>query len=287
MNKSNIGPTKILKKRGRKPKNKLPEINNIIEENVDTENEVIIAYLPIKTHDLEINNDDKDIDKLFIKSENDIICNTEDNLKEKVELINSSIESDIKINNKYLNKINIYNIEFQPETKCWWCKNIFNTPKVSLPEQFNNDTFYCIGNFCSYNCAKAYNIDLNDNQLWKRESLLNLLYYSTYGYYKEIIAAPSWLLLKEFGGFMDIKEFRKSFETNNTDYLVLHPPLISRQMQIEESYKKFQPTQTNTSKIDKFLFDSNNLMLKRNKPVETSQLNLETTMGLKRKTIKI
>ena len=37
-----------------------------------------------------------------------------------------------------------------------------------------NDKFYCSGNFCSYNCALAYNIDQNDN-VWKKTSLLNLL----------------------------------------------------------------------------------------------------------------
>ena len=279
---SNIGhpqdAQKQLKKRGRKPKNKNIELPQIIEENIDTEKEVIIAYLPIKINDIELNNYDKDIDKLFIKSE--IINSSEEH-------IISSIESDVKMNNKYLNKINIYNIEFETDTKCWWCKNTFSTPKVSLPEQYYNDTFYCIGNFCSYNCSKAYNVDINDNQIWKRESLLNLLYYLTYGYYKDILIAPSWLLLKEFGGFMSINEFRKSFETNNIEYLLLHPPLISRQMQIEESYKKCQTNLSTTSKIDKYMFDSNNLILKRNKPIESSLLNLETTMGLKRKTIKI
>ena len=86
---------------------------------------------------------------------------------------------------------------------------------------------------------------------------------------------------------MSINDFRKSFETNNIEYLLLHPPLISRQMQIEESYKKCQTNLSTTSKIDKYMFDSNNLILKRNKPIESSLLNLETTMGLKRKTIKI
>jgi len=284
--KSNIEPIKILRKRGRKPKNKISEVVSTNEEIINSDKEVIIAYLPIKINDLEIdiNSDKEDNDNVFIKSETTFF---ENKIKEKNDIINSSVESEINVNNKYLNKINIYNIEFNQNTKCWWCKNIFNTPKVVLPEEFNNDTFYCIGNFCSYNCAKAYNIDLNDLLLWKRESLLNLLYYLTYGYYKQIIHAPSWLILKEFGGFIDIKEYRKNFETNNSEYLVLHPPIISRQMQIEESYKKSQPHFSAISKIDKLIYDSENLMLKRNKPVETSQFNLETTMGLKRKIIKI
>lgn len=274
-----VGQVKQLKKRGRKPKNKLPEQLPTIEENVDTEKEAIIAYLPIQLNEIETQ-PKEDLDKIFIKAEDTEI------LKNKSEQLNSSIiESDIRPNNKYLNKINIYNVDFQQGTKCWWCKHPFTTPKVSLPEQYYNETFYCCGNFCSYNCAKAYNIDVNDSQIWKRESLLNLLYYLTYGCFKVIIAAPSWLILEDFGGFMDIKDFRKSFEMNTTEYLVLHPPLISRQMQIEESYKK-TPIPS-ISKMDKLTFDSDILMLKRNKPVESSQLNLEVTMGLKRKTNKL
>jgi hypothetical protein len=58
-------------------------------------------------------------------------------------------------------------------------------------------------------------------------------------------------------------------------------------MQIEESYKKSTPHFSAVSKMDKTIFDNNNLMLRRNKPIETNHLNLETTMGLKRKTVKL
>ena len=67
--------------------------------------------------------------------------------------------------NLCLNKINIHTIKINEDTKCWWCKNSFNTPNITLPEQYFDGTFYCIGNFCSYNCAKAYNLDLNDNNI--------------------------------------------------------------------------------------------------------------------------
>jgi hypothetical protein len=83
---------------------------------------------------------------------------------------------------------------------------------------------------------------------------------------------------------LDIDNFRKNFEVNNLEFLVLEPPIISRQMQIEESYKKNQSQYVSVNKLDKiFLESENNLSLKRNKPIETSQLNLETSMGLKRK----
>lgn len=275
---------KILKKRGRKPKNKIVENITVKDEIIDTEKEVIIAYLPINIKDIDDNNDSTDI---FIKQES-IINNTHHEINndnsvstEDVKDRSETIESDFRNNNGiYLNKINIYNIQFKYNTKCWWCKNSFNTPNVSLPEQYFDDTFFCIGNFCSYNCCKAYNIDLNDFNISKRDSLINLMYFLTYKRHKNIKPAPSWLILEEFGGYLSISEFRKNFDNNNNDYVLLHPPLISRQMQIEESYKKNDSTTSNT-KIDKFF--NNDYVLKRNKPVETSQLNLEITMGLKRK----
>lgn len=283
---------KVLKKRGRKPKNKLLEIIPQKEELIDTEKEIIITYLPININDIDINIDNEiGNDDIFIKSEtfySDKKQNlSEEKIKKKIDILNISADSETKstsIRNNF-NKINIYNIIITQDTKCWWCKHNFCTPNLSLPEQYFDNIFYCIGNFCSWECIKAYNIDTNDNCIWKRESLINLMYYLTYGNFNEIRTAPSWLTLEDFGGNLSINLFRKNFKTINNDYLVLHPPLISRQLQIEESYKKVQNNNIVVNKLDKILFDNPTpLTLKRNKPIETTQINLEKSMGLKRKT---
>jgi hypothetical protein len=185
---------------------------------------------------------------------------------------------------KSVNKVNVHNIKFKQGTKCLWCKHTFDTPSVELPEDYFNLTFYCTGNFCSWNCAKAFNIDINDSSTWKRESLLNLMYFKTYGEFKDIISAPSWLMLEDFGGLLNITDFRKLFEYNNKDYLVLHPPLITRQLQIEESYKKSNNNNIAANKLEN-MYDGE-LVLKRNKPIDSNNFNLEKTMGLKRKTKK-
>lgn len=269
-------PVKVLKKRGRKPKNKTPELPVIKELSPESDKEIIITHLPININELDntlnILNDD-----IFIKSESFYYDNNEPDIKS---LTNSDSENiSLSVNNNF-NKINVYNMVFSENTKCWWCKHKFTSPRLNLPEQYYNETFYCTGNYCSWECMKAYNIDINDNFIWKRESLVNLMYYLTYGCYKEIKPASSWLTLKDFGGNLSIIDFRKHFEIVNSDFVVLHPPLISRQLQIEESYKKNTSTVI-VNKLDKLLFN-NNLSLKRNKPVETSQINLEKSMGLKR-----
>ncbi len=285
-------PIKVLKKRGRKPKNKIIEQPIVkTDENVNSENEIIIAYLPINlnepTNSNNANNDNDNFDNdIFIKSESFFTesKNTEDKIKQKMNLLNLSSESDVKTSViQNFNKININYMKFNENTKCWWCKHCFNTPNLSLPEYLHLDTFYCTGNFCSWECVKAYNIDLNDNFVWKRESLIDLMYQNTYGVFKNINPAPSWLILEDFGGYLSIDAFRENFEAVTTEYLVLHPPLISRQMQIEESYKKNNNSNVVINKLDKLLLETNTLTLRRNKPVETSQINLEKSMGLKRK----
>jgi hypothetical protein len=278
-----------LKKRGRKPKNKIIE-NKLPETHINSEEEPIIVHLPISLNDVVTVCDE--VDNIFIKSEKDL-------LKPAVKINNPPIAEDQllkQINQKLIetekifmfgksvNKVNVHNIKFKQGSKCLWCKYSFDNPSVELPEDYFNSTFYCTGNFCSWNCAKAFNIDINDSSTWKRESLLNLMYFKTYGEFKDIISAPSWLMLEDFGGLLNITDFRKLFEYNNKDYLVLHPPLITRQLQIEESYKKSNNNNMAANKLEN-MYDGE-LVLKRNKPIDSNNFNLEKTMGLKRKTKK-
>jgi len=283
----------VLKKRGRKPKNKIPE-NKASEVEINSEEEPIIVHLPISLDDVvNVSNDDScSQNKIFIKSEKDllkqpkVVINNPIGEEQLLKQINQKLMETEKIFmlGKSVNKVNVHNIKFKQGTKCLWCKHTFDTPSVELPEDYFNLTFYCTGNFCSWNCAKSFNIDINDSATWKRESLLNLMYFKTYGEFKEIVPAPSWLMLEDFGGLLNINEFRKLFEYNNKDYLVLHPPLITRQLQIEESYKKSNNNNMMANKLEN-IYDGD-LVLKRNKPIESNNFNLEKTMGLVRKTKK-
>lgn len=275
----------IKKKRGRKPKNlsnvvKL-DLPPIIDNNVVSDEEKIIFHLPITIN--EINNNDADM-SLFIKDEpnSKILVNNSDNSDSLDSLKTSLISSQTKIIlNNSVNKITTHLLNFTKNSKCWWCRNQFITPAVQLPEDYFNTTFYCIGNFCSFSCMKSFNLELNDSLTSKRESLINLLYFQTYGEYKQIIPAPHWMALDEYGGNLSIEEFRENSIVNSKEYLVLHPPLISRQMQIEESYKLNKLKEVPIDKINKIYSEiDTNYAIKRSKPVQSTQMNLETTMGL-------
>ena len=219
---------------------------------------------------------------------------------------NLSIDDSSKMNlplDYYISEIEkkIYNLKFQlykltkstnievvrskydTDTKCWWCKNEFDSDYVSLPETYFNDKFHCYGCFCSYNCAHAFNLDTNDN-FWKKKSLLHLLYLKTYGKPIDLIAAPHWTCLKEFGGSLSIDEFRENSIINTKEYLMLKPPIESRLNFFEKTYNnKTKELGSLNSIYQKILDDSDDLVIKRSKPLKSSQFSLDKTLFIKKK----
>lgn len=250
------------KKRGRKPKGSIMSIS----KETNSDDEIIITNLPIILEE-----DDFCSDSLFLKSEN----NKVDELKKEIDTLKKTLNK-FKVNN---NTNNVIKVNYDnKELKCWWCRNGFNTPRVSLPEQYYEDKFLTMGVFCSYNCAKSYNLHLNDFNVQKRNNLLNLFYYKTYGEFKEILQAPSWKVLKEYGGYLNIEKFRDNFILNTTEYVYLEPPLTSHKPIIEENSRKSELFLN----LQKEMEDENELILKRSKPIKSKLENLEDLMGLKK-----
>jgi len=272
----------LPKKRGRKPKNFFDNkllINNNKEEICNSEDDKVIYHLPLNPNDIhDLNNlNENDLNN---KTNNIFIKNIDNNTKTDDDTTNTYDQINSTIVNNNINKIQIHQINISKNTKCWWCKNNFNSHPVQLPENYTDGIFYCIGHFCSYNCAKSYNLDLNDISTFKRNSLINFLYYLTYSVYLKIIPAAHWLTLEEYGGLLSIKKFRENFIINNSDFLVLHPPLISRQVQIEESYKINKLKEVSINKLNKIYSDiDSEYTIKRNKSYQNNNISLEETMG--------
>lgn len=233
--------------------NKTKKKSKIIIEN-NNFNKPIITHLPIYINKKSINKEDIEKD------------NTIKDLKEQIKVLNNKLEDNynqelFNIDNDNNNNKNI---------NCWWCRHCFKNPKVTLPENLFKSKFNTFGVFCSYNCALSYNIDINDENLYKRTSLLYYLYKKTYNKNVEIVKAPSWKILKNYGGIVSIDTFRKSFIFNEYEYNYIKPPIISCIYQIEKILKK--PKKNTTEKY----------ILKRKKPLNNSKYNLENTMGLKK-----
>lgn len=97
---------------------------------------------------------------------------------------------------------------------CWWCCFPFGT--IPIPSVYKYDyyanKFYLKGIFCSWECSKAYTFESNIKHI-------NLLYklYKTWTGEKDfgrIQKAPQRYVLKDFGGYLTIDEFRNNpYET--------------------------------------------------------------------------
>ena len=75
--------------------------------------------------------------------------------------------------------------------------------------------FLTDGVFCSFNCKIAFINDNKKNNLYDNSMMLSTkMYNEIYGTNKiNIIPAPHWRLLKNYGGNLTIEEFRKTFNT--------------------------------------------------------------------------
>jgi hypothetical protein len=107
------------------------------------------------------------------------------------------------------------------ELLCWWCCHSFDGSPKCVPTNYNNsiDQFKVTGNFCSWNCSKAFVI----NERPKQISNLTRLIQHIHGFVPFINPAPPRYILKSFGGTMDIVDFRKGedlFEVNKANIVM-------------------------------------------------------------------
>jgi hypothetical protein len=193
----------------------------------------------------------------------------------------------------YIMKTNFINInkdiqELAESTDihCWWCCHQFTTPPCQLPEKFHEGKYYVFGCFCSYNCALAYNLDMDDYKTNERTSLLSYLYNEVYKNNIKLEPALPKKTLKMFGGPLTIEEYRKHFINNDKEFRFIMPPMISIIPLIEEDYKdknKYYKSNKYIPLNNKLLLANENLKLKRSEPLPYSKYSLENTMGLIRK----
>ena len=243
----------VKKKRGRKPKNYIKSLNKQPIKDFNSEEEPLITHLKISSKDSDIIDTSKDDDIFFkpdgyiknlnkenkknqeIKIEKEEINNLTEEDNEEIKLILNKINDLTKqLENLSINKkFKITKTKYNKNTKCWWCKNCFENDSVVLPHTHINNTFVCFGNFCSYNCALAYNFDLNDENIWRRKSLLYLLYFKTYNKMVDIKPALDWKMLEEYGGTLTLNELRMGSIVNDIDYYLLKPPIETRYSTIE------------------------------------------------------
>tara|TARA_B110001469_G_C9634877_1_gene318124 strand:- start:1466 stop:2170 length:705 start_codon:yes stop_codon:yes gene_type:complete len=184
------------KKRGRKPKNNITINNNPI---FDSKND----------NNLVINLIDNNID------ENEGVNNKE-----------TSFNSDTSCN---LNNDIINNL-IKTSELCWNCSETLYSNTCGLPIKLINNVFYTLGDFCSPECACRYSIDTYENNYHEHYSLINL-YNNIKKKEDKIYPAGNKLLLKKFGGYLTIDEYRSNFKNN----IIVYPYTIPIKTNIENN----------------------------------------------------
>ena len=104
-----------------------------------------------------------------------------------------------------------YNWPQKTDAACYWCCHKFDTMPLFLPVKYDSkrDTFEIYGNFCSWSCMKAFNINSKSASAYRRCTIIQLLHKRLYGMTQKIPCAENRYKLKLFGGNMTIDEFRE------------------------------------------------------------------------------
>jgi len=89
--------------------------------------------------------------------------------------------------------------------------NVDSSTSVDIQSR---DYYLMDGMFCSFNCCLSFikNCDSKDPLYYNSETYLNKIYFDIFGNDSSpLVPAPSWRLLKNYGGHMTIEEYRKNF----------------------------------------------------------------------------
>ena len=107
---------------------------------------------------------------------------------------------------------------------CWNCTHSFNMRDLKhIPLKYISGTFYITGYFCTNGCCLRYIYDNYQNkELWDKYELFNFYYQKLYNQNLNIVIPPNKLLLKKFGGTLEIEDYRSNDNFNE----VIIPPVI-------------------------------------------------------------
>lgn len=175
---------------------------------------------------------------------------------------------------------------------CWWCvHSLPQLPCFHLPVKYDDKRcrFTTTGNFCTWECMKAYANDMSTSRSGEIQSFIALMRMKAYGKYMQLYAAPKRESLKVFGGTLTIDEFRSYY--GKTPPPVYFPDQVQmHQIVGSEQHVPVASGPISSSSTSKLKAAINNsetkgdtLKLRRDKPLERSKSKLESTLGIIRK----
>lgn len=158
----------------------------------------------------------------------------------------------------------------QQDKWCWWCCHTFEGESIGFPYKYDElrDRFSTFGHFCSLSCVKAFNLDSDSATKGINAAWILMMKKRMYRSISPIRAAPKRWSLKEFGGPLSIEEFRR---LDSSQVIVSMPNDVRRMPEI------IAPPPQQQQQL------SEELVLKRPKPLKKEQSLLEKSLGLTRK----
>jgi len=179
---------------------------------------------------------------------------------------------------------------------CWWCvHSLPQRPCIHLPVKYEEklNRFTTIGNFCSWQCAKAYALDANSSKSGEIQSFLSMMRLRAFGKFVPLWPAPKRQFLKCFGGTMSIEEFRTHgglveppqlfFPIQKQVHPVLNDSRTELSVRGQQQTTSASADQVKLRAIENSSGQQDTLKLKRNKPLARAASKLESTLGITRK----
>jgi len=172
---------------------------------------------------------------------------------------------------------------------CWWCTLEIKDEPLAIPYHYDDRgrEFKTMGQFCSWECMKSYNLKENRIKFGEIQGFITLLRKLKYGKIIPLKCAPDRYTLKKYGGRFTEDEYRSHFAVlppvssmpNSTHYL--HKVVIREDKAHhdteDEKKKRLKNISNCTTKTD-------TLKLKRPGPVKLNTNNLESMLGITRTT---
>ena len=198
----------------------------------------LILRLPVTTKDIKI----IDIFTVTPKiTENDLINQNRDtytikiNRMEKENIMNNEFAKPYTNLTMCHTHIKRGNWIRSTNIRCWWCSYTFDCTPCGIPISYSPETneFWAYGCFCSFNCALAYIIEYVTDQKWEKTAFLHLMYQKIYKVNDKIYPAFPREILKDYGGTLDIDDYRQQSGAKEISYDVVIPPITAVDPQIE------------------------------------------------------
>lgn len=213
--------------------------------------------------------------------------------KEKIQTETKLRQIDMLINERYncnnekINVLNeLINKDSRPETTnilCFWCGCHFDGPPWGVPTKYDKGLFDLYGIFCSPQCTLAHMVhnDKDDDYIWEKVALLNLLYFKVYQKYENLVPSLDKISLTKYGGSLEEKQYKEIIDQNDKSYSIEFPPCNNVIPTLEDIYKKNSLSATFIP-IDKNRIKKagDELKLKRTKPINYNKKTLDDCMNI-------